>query len=119
MLVRIICRSFSTWNSCLNAFDCGADPTQFTKTSGKNTMKVKLACADFTFPLLSHENALQLIAMLGFEGVDIGLFEERSHLWPSHEFEDIGRTAEELKQKLDDEGLRPADIFLQMAPDFT
>ena len=46
-------------------------------------MTLKLACADFTFPLLSHENALQLIAMLEFKGVDIGLFEERSHLFPS------------------------------------
>ena len=27
--------------------------------------------------------------MLGFEGVDIGLFEERSHLWPSREFENV------------------------------
>ena len=82
-------------------------------------MNVKLACADFTFPLLSHQEALQLIAMLGFNGVDIGLFEERSHLWPSREFEDIAGTAGDLKRRLDDLGLKPADIFLQMAPDFT
>src|ERR1051326_7063538 len=82
-------------------------------------MKFKLACADFTFPLLPHEKVLQLIAMLGFEGVDIGLFEERSHLWPSREFVDIGKSAGELKRKLDGVGLKPADIFLQMAPDFT
>ena len=37
-------------------------------------MKWKLACADFTFPLLRHDQSLDLIAMLGFEGVDIGLF---------------------------------------------
>ncbi len=43
-------------------------------------MKPKLACADFTFPLLPHANALDLIAMLGIKGVDIGLFEDRSHL---------------------------------------
>lgn len=80
--------------------------------------KPKLACADFTFPLLSHENALKLISMLEFEGVDIGLFEERSHLWPSKEFENVGKSAGELKRRLDDLGLKPADIFLQMAPDF-
>jgi hypothetical protein len=34
-------------------------------------MTRRLACADFTFPLLPHENVLKLIAMLGFEGVDI------------------------------------------------
>ena len=38
-------------------------------------MQLKLACADFTFPLLPHDRVLDLIAMLGFEGVDIGLFE--------------------------------------------
>src|SRR5882757_5014092 len=81
-------------------------------------MTFKLACADFTFPLLAHEKVLELIAMLGFEGVDIGLFEERSHLWPSREFVDIGNSAGELKRKLDAVGLQPADIFLQMAPDF-
>ena len=35
-------------------------------------MRYPLACADFTFPLLTHEHSLDLIAMLGFEGVDIG-----------------------------------------------
>src|ERR1041385_8229426 len=49
------------------------------------TMKLKLACADFAFPLLPHDRVLDLIAMLEFEGVDIGLFEGRSHLWPSAE----------------------------------
>jgi sugar phosphate isomerase/epimerase len=82
-------------------------------------MRHKLACADFTFPLLPHRQALQLIAMLGFEGVDIGLFEERSHLWPSREFAYAARSAQELKRTLADIGLQPADIFLQTAPDFT
>ncbi len=82
-------------------------------------MDYKFACADFSFPLLSHDQALKLIAMLGFEGVDIGLFEERSHLWPSREFVDVGTSARQLKKKLDDNGLMAADIFLQMANDFT
>ena len=81
-------------------------------------MEYRLACADFTFPLLPHDRVLQLIAMLEFEGVDIGLFEERSHLWPSREFENVGSSARQLKQKLDDRGLKAADIFLQMAEDF-
>jgi sugar phosphate isomerase/epimerase len=81
-------------------------------------MTLKLACADFTFPLLPHDKVLQLIAMLDLQGVDIGLFENRSHLWPSREFETISRSARQLKDKLDDLGLQAADIFLQMAPDF-
>jgi sugar phosphate isomerase/epimerase len=78
----------------------------------------KLACADFTFPLLSHEHALDLIAMLGFDGVDIGLFEGRSHLWPSREFDNVNRSSQRLGRNLADRGLRAADVFLQTAPDF-
>src|ERR1700677_3109159 len=81
-------------------------------------MTLKLASADFTFPLLPHDNALDLIAMLGFEGVDIGLFEGRSHLWPSRVFTDLKASAKELKSKLSDCGLELADVFLQTAPDF-
>ena len=81
-------------------------------------MQPGFACADFTFPLLPHDQALHLIAMLGFDGVDIGLFEERSHLWPSREFADVGASARRLKQKLDDQRLKAADVFLQLAEDF-
>lgn len=81
-------------------------------------MMLKLACADFTFPLLPHHQVLQLIAMLNLQGVDVGLFESRSHLWPSREFANIGYAARQLKSKLDDLGLQAADIFLQMDPDF-
>lgn len=81
-------------------------------------MQPGFACADFTFPLLPHDQALHLIAMLGFDGVDIGLFEERSNLWPSREFADVGASARRLKQKLDDQRLKAADVFLQLAEDF-
>ncbi|MCA8994583.1 MAG: sugar phosphate isomerase/epimerase [Planctomycetaceae bacterium] len=80
-------------------------------------MSFRLACADFTFPLLSHDNSLDVIAMLGFEGVDIGLFEGRSHLHPSKEFANPA-AARTLKQKTQDRGLKVADVFLQMDPDF-
>jgi sugar phosphate isomerase/epimerase len=79
----------------------------------------KLACADFTFPLLPHDKVLQLIAMLEMDGVDIGLFEDRSHLWPSREFENVEKSATRLRAALERQGLRAADVFLQMAPDFT
>ncbi len=82
-------------------------------------MRYQLACADFTFPLLPHEKSLQLISMLEFEGVDIGLFEERSHLWPSREFENVAQSARRLKSQVADLGLQVADVFLQMAEDFT
>lgn len=80
--------------------------------------KWKLACADFTFPLLAHDAVLDLIAGMAFDGVDIGLFEGRSHLWPSREFADVTRSAEQLRKKLDERKLRLADVFLQLDPDF-
>jgi sugar phosphate isomerase/epimerase len=81
-------------------------------------MSIPLACADFTFPLLEHERVLQLISMLGFQGVDIGLFEGRSHLQPSAEYRNPTRSGKKLAEKLRRHGLKPADIFLQTAPDF-
>jgi sugar phosphate isomerase/epimerase len=81
-------------------------------------MNLKLATADFSFPLLDHDRALDLIQLLQFDGVDVGLFEGRSHLWPSREFRDVNRTATQLSRKLTARGLACADVFLQMAPDF-
>src|SRR5438270_14031839 len=78
----------------------------------------RLACADFTFPLLPHDKVLDLIAVLELDGVDIGLFEGRSHLWPSREFEQLAASAKSLRNKLADRGLKPADVFLQLDPDF-
>lgn len=82
-------------------------------------MDLRLACADFTFPLLAHDRVVQLIAMLDFAGVDLGLFEGRSHLWPSREYAQPEQSARALKAKLADSGLVAADVFLQLDPDFT
>jgi sugar phosphate isomerase/epimerase len=82
-------------------------------------MPYRLACADFTFPLLPHARVLKLIAMLEVEGVDIGLFEGRSHLRPGAEFLAPERSGTALKRQLTAEGLTAADVFLQLDPDFT
>jgi sugar phosphate isomerase/epimerase len=76
-------------------------------------MELRLACADYTFPLLPHEQVFKLIAMLGFRNIDIGLFEERSHLQPSHVLPHLATSAKELTQKVNDSGLEIADIFYQ------
>jgi sugar phosphate isomerase/epimerase len=81
-------------------------------------MSFKLSCADFTFPLLTHEKVMDVIAILDLDGMDIGLFQDRGHLQPDSEFEDIERNAKDLKRKLNERGLVPSDIFLQTALDF-
>jgi sugar phosphate isomerase/epimerase len=82
-------------------------------------MKLRLACADFTFPLLPHDRVLDLIGLLDFDGVDIGLFEGRSHCWPSQLFKAPAKSGRQLGRKLAQRGLRCADVFLQMDPSFT
>jgi sugar phosphate isomerase/epimerase len=84
----------------------------------KKSGTLKLACADFSFPLLEHDRVLDLIAILGIEGVDVGLFEDRSHLWPSRVFKKLEQSARELAAKLGDRSLKAADIYLQTAADF-
>ena len=88
------------------------------KSARPTSPRLKLACADFAFPLLPHDRVLDLIAMLEFKGVDIGLFEQRSHLWPSREFRSPRQSGKRLGRKLADRGLACADVFLQMAPSF-
>ncbi|NQU39738.1 MAG: sugar phosphate isomerase/epimerase [Lentisphaerae bacterium] len=80
-------------------------------------MKLKLACADFAFPLLSHDHALDLIAMLGVEGVDIGLFPNRSHFQAEDYLADPSGAARELSSKVRDRGLDFGDIFHQSGAD--
>ena len=56
--------------------------------------------------------------MLGLRGVDIGLFEDRSHLQPSSEFKNVRGSARKLRKKLEENGLVAADLFLQLALDY-
>jgi len=81
-------------------------------------MKLDLSCTDFSFPLLAHEQALALIALLGLRGVDIGLFEGHGHLKPSRELLKPARAGAALKQRLAAHGLTAADLFLQIHAGF-
>lgn len=80
-------------------------------------MKLKLARADFSFPLLPHDHVLDSIAMLDTGGVDLGLFAGRSHRWPSKAFRNVGRSAARISTNLSDRRLL-ADVFLQPAAGF-
>ena len=81
-------------------------------------MKLKLACADFSFPLVPRDRVLDLIAMLGFDGVDIGLFAGRSHIQPKDVLRNVPRAARQLADRAHASGLNLADIFFQPAADF-
>lgn len=82
-------------------------------------MKINLSCADFSFPLLAHDAVLGVIALLGFRGVDIGLFAGRSHLRPEVELRKPAKHGSALRRRLAGQGLVAADIFLQVHDNFT
>ena len=76
-------------------------------------MSFRLACADFSFPLLPHEEVFDLIKRLGLQGVDIGLFPNRSHFQHKDFIGREAQAAKELSAKVYGQGLEFADIFLQ------
>ena len=76
-------------------------------------MKYKYSCADFTFPLLQHKKAVQLIELMGMDAIDIGVFERRSHLYPSTIAIQPDQEARRFSKILEDAGLEAADVFLQ------
>ena len=82
--------------------------------SNELTMRLNLSCTDFSFPLLDHDRALAVIALLGFRGVDIGLFEGHGHLKPGRELKQAGQSGAKLKRRMEEHGLKAADIFLQI-----
>jgi sugar phosphate isomerase/epimerase len=79
---------------------------------------MKLACADFTWPLLPHDRVLQLIRLLDVEGVDLGLFGGRSHIRPEVVRGDLAMWAGILKERIARSGLELADVFFQPWTDF-
>lgn len=78
-----------------------------------NNSAIRFSCADFTFPLLTHQNVLRLIKLLGVDAVDLGIFEDRSHIYPSHIVQDPAGKGKLLARQLESEGLTAADVFLQ------
>jgi sugar phosphate isomerase/epimerase len=79
---------------------------------------MKLACADFTWPLLSHAGSLALIHLLNIEGVDLGLFGNRSHIRPEVVRADISLWAGILTERIARSGLELADFYFQPWTDF-
>lgn len=89
-----------------------------TKASDAQKARLTLACADYAFPLLPHGKVLDLISALEFKAVDIGLFENRSHIWPSSVLGAPERSGKKLQRQLLERGLRCADVFLQTDTSF-
>jgi sugar phosphate isomerase/epimerase len=74
---------------------------------------VRLACADDSFRLLRpHRAALELVAALGVEGVDLFLAGNRSIVRPEDVRGDLAGAAERISRDLQDVGLTVSDLFV-------
>jgi sugar phosphate isomerase/epimerase len=76
-------------------------------------MNLRLAVADYSFPKLEWEQSLSLARVLGFEGVDIGLFAGRSHLRPDNVLARPAEAAARIVAALRAQELELADVFGQ------
>jgi len=75
--------------------------------------KTKFSCADFTFPLLPHDKVLALLRLLGMEGVDLGVFVDRSHIQPKDIVGNVPAAVKKMRASLAANGLVASDVFLQ------
>ncbi len=75
-------------------------------------MTVRLSCNDYAWPALTHRTVLSIIHDLGFEGVDIGLFADATHVTLSTVRADPKRRAAAVRADVDNAGLVVADVFL-------
>lgn len=72
---------------------------------------MKLACGDHAFPMLEHELALDLIAGLGFEGVDLLVAGDRSHVRPEDIRPHLTDAATTIRSRIAARGLSLSDVF--------
>jgi sugar phosphate isomerase/epimerase len=71
-----------------------------------------LSCADYTWPGLSHPVALDVIADIGFTGVDLGFFGDATHVTiPALLADPVGYSAA-IRERVAAAGLVVADLFL-------
>ncbi|HZC72121.1 MAG TPA: sugar phosphate isomerase/epimerase family protein [Jatrophihabitans sp.] len=79
---------------------------------------MRLSCSDYTWPLLSHANALDLIRALGCDGVDLGFMGQRSHVRPEQVHGAVAQAAGAVRERTESRGLAVADVFAIPFTDF-
>jgi len=74
---------------------------------------MRLACADYSWPAVSHKLALDIISGLGFAGVDIGFMAGRSHVRPEAVGDETAAWAGRIQERCEARGLAVSDVFAQ------
>lgn len=79
---------------------------------------MRLSCGDHSFLLLEHSTVLDLIAALGFDGVNLVLWGERSHVRPAEIRADIAGWAGRIEERVRGRGLELADVVAIPSTDY-
>ena len=79
---------------------------------------MRLSCSDYTWPLLPHAAALDLVAALGCEAVDLGFMGNRSHVRPEQIHGEVALHAGRVRERVEARGLAVADVFAIPYTDF-
>jgi sugar phosphate isomerase/epimerase len=79
---------------------------------------MRLSCSDYTWPLLPHASALDLIRALGCDAVDIGFMGQRSHVRPERVHGAVALSAGAVRERVESRGLAVADVFAIPFTDF-
>jgi sugar phosphate isomerase/epimerase len=77
-----------------------------------------LSCGDHSFPVLPHEQTVELVKMLGFDAFDLAVMGNRSHVRPEDIRDDIPGWAGRLEERIRGRGLDIADVFCIPWTDF-
>lgn len=75
---------------------------------------IDFSCADYTFPLLARKQSLELLRLLGFDFVDIGMFERNPNYLPSALISSPADFMRGVQQDLTCAQILPSDLFLQI-----
>ncbi len=79
---------------------------------------MQLSCGDHSFPVLPHEQTVELVKMLGFDAFDLAVMGNRSHVRPEAIRDDIPAWAGKLEERIRGRGLEIADVFCIPWTDF-
>ena len=94
-------------------YDFDREPTG-AMPAPSSDIAARLACADSTFPRLSHEAALAVIADLGIGAVDVCVF-PIAHTHPDAVRAEPEAVANDVGERLEGLGLTASDVFLILA----
>lgn len=81
-------------------------------------MRIRYSCADYGWPSLQHRTVMAVASDLGYDGIDIGIFEEATHVKVS-DLKHWREKSARVSRDLNDKGLQCADVFLIPSADLS